>query len=101
MKALTSMLSWGITPLDLKPVGHGIVERIGDEIRAKGLLPAAEMNDSFIIAEAALCDCDILISSDRLVYGLDQSALHTLLKSYHVHPVAILWPKKVLKVLGS
>jgi predicted nucleic acid-binding protein len=100
LKALTSMLSWGITPLDLKPVGHGIVERIGDEVRAKGLLPPEEINDSFIIAEAALCECDILISSDRMLYGIDQAALRSLLESYHVHPITILWPKQVVRVLG-
>ncbi|WP_395753211.1 hypothetical protein [Prosthecobacter sp.] len=27
MDALQSLLSWGFEPLDLKPVGHGIVER--------------------------------------------------------------------------
>jgi predicted nucleic acid-binding protein len=100
LKALQSLLSWGFQPLDLKPVGHGIVERIGDEIRAAGLLPDEERNDSYIIAEAALCDCDILISSDRHVYGVDQPALHSLLNEYHVRPVAILWPAQVVRVLG-
>lgn len=100
LKALQSLLSWGFQPLDLKPVRHGIVERIGDEIRSAGLLPDEERNDSYIIAEAALCDCDILISSDRQVYGVDQPALHVLLKEYHVRPVAILWPAQVVRVLG-
>jgi hypothetical protein len=77
------------------------VERIGDAIRAAGLLPNEERNDSYIVAEAALCDCDILISSDRQVYGVDQPTLHALLQEFHVKPVAILWPKQVIKTLGS
>jgi predicted nucleic acid-binding protein len=101
LTALQSLLSWGFEPLDLQPVGHGIVERIGDEIRSRGLIPARERNDSFIIAEAALCDCDILISSDSPVYGVDQRALHALLNDFHVKPVAILWPRQVVRVLGK
>ncbi len=100
VSALQSLLAWGFEPLDLQPVGHGIVERIGDEIRSSGLLPAAERNDSYLIAEAALCDCDILISSDRQVYGVDQPALRVLLEGFHVKPVAILWPKQVIRALG-
>ena len=100
LTALQSLLSWGFEPFDLKPVGHGIAERIGDEIRSRGLIAESERNDSFIIAEAALCDCDILISSDRQVYGVAKNALHALLNDFHVKPVLILWPKQVVRVLG-
>lgn len=101
LTSLQSLLSWGFEPFDLQPVGHGIVERIGDEIRSRGLIHERERNDSFIIAEAALCDCDILISSDSQVYGIDQRDLHALLNDFHVKPVAILWPKQVVRVLGK
>jgi hypothetical protein len=99
--ALQSLLSWGFEPLDLKPVGHGIVERIGDEIRAQGLLPDEERNDSYIIAEAALCECDVLVTSDTQPTGMDQKHLHRLLDSFHVKPVAILWPRQVVRILGK
>jgi predicted nucleic acid-binding protein len=101
LAALQSLIAWGFEPLDLKPVGHGIVERIGDEIRARGLVPEEERNDSFIIAEAALCECDILITSDTMLTGTDQKQLHALLDSFHVKPVAILWPRQVVRILGS
>lgn len=101
LAALQSLIAWGFEPLDLKPVGHGIVERIGDEIRARGLVPDEERNDSFIIAEAALCECDILITSDTMLTGTDQQSLHALLASFHVRPVAILWPRQVVRILGS
>lgn len=84
MTALQSLLSWGFEPLDLKPVGHGIVERIGDEIRRQGLLPDEERNDSRIIAEAALCECDFLVPPDKQPTGMDQKQLHRLLDSFHV-----------------
>lgn len=101
MTALQSLLSWGFEPLDLQPVGHGIVERIGDEIRFKGLLPEEERNDSYIIAEVALCECDVLVSSDTAITGVDQVNLSSILKGSHVKPVAILWPRQVVRVLGK
>lgn len=97
---LQSLLAWGFEPLDLEPVGHGIVERIGDEIRSQGPIDEAERNDSFIMAEASLCECAILISSDAQIFGVDQGKLHRVLGSFHVKPVAILWPKQVIRVLG-
>lgn len=45
---------WKFTPVNCVPVGHGIVEQIGNRIRDKGLLPDEEIHDSFLIAEAAL-----------------------------------------------
>lgn len=97
--ALQSLLSWGFEPLDLQPVGHGIVERIADEIRSKELLPDEERNDSYIIAEAALCDCDVLVSSDTEITGVDQTRMQMLLKGFHVKPLAILRPRQVVRVL--
>ena len=45
---------WGFSPVDLIPVGHGIVEIAADLLIKAGLLPAEERNDSLILAEAAL-----------------------------------------------
>ena len=74
------------------------MERIGDDIRAKGLLPSSERNDSFIIAEAALCDCDLLITSDGEMTSIGLEPLAALLKSFHVKPVGIIWPQLVRRM---
>lgn len=66
--ALRFLISWGFGPLNLLAVGHGIVERIGDEIRRLGLIPDSERHDSFVIAEAALCEADMLITPDAQLY---------------------------------
>ncbi len=63
--ALQSLLSWGIKPVNLVPVGHGIIERIAQTIRDRGIVPQEEVHDSCIIAEAAFCGCDMLLSSDK------------------------------------
>src|SRR5205814_311599 len=56
---------WNFEPVNLVPVGHGIVEHIADTLRERGLIPAAERNDSFVLAEAALLGCRVLLTSDE------------------------------------
>jgi hypothetical protein len=94
-KALQSLVGWGVNPLAFIPVGNGIIERIGDKIRAKGLLPEEEINDSYVIAEAALANCRLLVSSDGHVLGIDREALSQLLNSFDVEPTVIMRPAQV------
>ena len=49
LRALSQLRAWGFEALNLVPVGHGIVERIAEEIRREDLLPTEEKNDSLII----------------------------------------------------
>ena len=63
--ALVNLPAWKLEPLNLIPVGHGIVERI------------AERNDSFVIAEAALIECGILLSTDAHLRGAPGQRLTT------------------------
>ncbi|MFN0077036.1 MAG: type II toxin-antitoxin system VapC family toxin [Prosthecobacter sp.] len=100
-KALRSLKQWGFAPLNLLPVGHGIVERIGDELRRLGLIPEEERHDSFIVAEAALCGADILVSADAHLHGIDHQRLHVLLASFDVKPIIITWPRRVVRLLGG
>ena len=100
-KALNSLNAWGFAPLNLLPVGHGIVERIGNELRRQGLIPDEERHDSFIVAEAALCEADILVSADPHLHGIDHQRLHVVLASFDVKPIIITWPRRVARLLGG
>ena len=63
--ALTKLVRvWKFRPLDFIPVGHGIVAEIARKLRGENLIPEVEVNDSYILAEAALAGCTILITSD-------------------------------------
>lgn len=100
LTALQSLSAWGIGVFDATGVDHGIVQIIGDKIRAQGLLPASERHDSFIIAEAALAGCEVLISADHHLTAIDPKALGTLLEREHVTATLIYWPRKIVQVLG-
>lgn len=84
-------------PLNLVPVGHGIVSHIAAEIRHKDLLPPAEMNDSLIIAEAALLGCGMLLSGDAHLRGVDFQSLTLLLQGFDVAAPVIATPRELVR----
>ena len=97
LRALAELRAWGFEPLNLVPVGHGIVERIADEIRRKDLLPTEEMNDSLIIAEAALLQCGMLLSSDAHLRGVDFERLTLLLQGFDMAAPVIATPREIVR----
>ena len=97
LHALSQLRAWGFEPLNLVPVGHGIVERIAEEIRREDLLPTEEKNDSLIIAESALLECRILLSGDAHLRGVDFQRLTLLLKDFDVAAPVIATPREIVR----
>jgi hypothetical protein len=75
------------------PVGHGIVERL----RSAGLLPAEEINDSFLVAETALLDGRLLLSCDQHLRGMDHRQLGLVLLEFDLSGPVIATPGEVVK----
>ena len=96
-RALSQLRAWGFEPLNLVPVGHGIVERIAEEIRRKDLLPTEERNDSLIVAESALLECRILLSGDAHLRGVDFQRLTLILKNFAVAAPVIATPREIVR----
>ena len=66
-KAIQLCQSWRIIPANLIAVRHGIAERIAERIREQGLIPSEEVNDSLVLAESALLECSMLLTSDGIL----------------------------------
>jgi hypothetical protein len=95
-KALASLRrDWKFQPIDLIPVGHGIVEQTANKIRGAGLIPEEEKNDSFILVEAGLANCTMLITQDHDLLDADAGKLRFLLGSCDVCCPLIVSPWKV------
>jgi hypothetical protein len=88
---------WKFEPVNLVPVEHGIVERIADTLRQRDLLPIAERNDSFVLAEAALLDCRVLLTSDAHMRGIDFQSLTLLLQGFDVTAPVIATPREIVR----
>ena len=86
---------WRIVPVNLMPVGHGIVARIAERLRERNLLPAEEINDSLLVAEAALLQARLLLSSDDHLRGMDFARLSLELHNFDVTAPVIATPAEV------
>jgi predicted nucleic acid-binding protein len=96
--ALDSLLDpWDFRPINYVPVGHGITERIAGRILAARLLPEAERNDSLILAEAALADCGLLLTSDNHLLDIPADRLRLLLTAQDVGCPSIVSPQRVVR----
>lgn len=102
--ALTALVNlkqtWGIQPVDFIPAGHGLVELCADKIQSEGLLPPEERNDAFVVSEAALMDCRLLITSDHHLLEIDPSRLNATLKGRDLGQPAIKSPIQVIGMFG-
>ncbi|MFI5337103.1 MAG: type II toxin-antitoxin system VapC family toxin [Opitutales bacterium] len=97
MQALRGIRGWGFHPINFIPAGHAITDSVATKIRAAGLLPSQEVNDSLFVAEAALAGCPIIVSSDRHIRDIDQQRLNQLLNEADVSAVVISSPRKILR----
>ncbi|MEM7697279.1 MAG: type II toxin-antitoxin system VapC family toxin [Verrucomicrobiota bacterium] len=97
--ALRAQEQFGFTPIPMEAVRKGIAERIAESLRGPDLVPFQEKNDSLIWAEACLLDCDILVTNDRHLTGVEIALVQPLLEEYGTCPIPI-WPKKIVMEFG-
>jgi hypothetical protein len=96
-KALHSIFQpWDFQPVNCVPVGHGIVEQIARSIRQRGLIPDSEINDSYVVTEAALIGISILLSADAHLKDIPYEALKLVLDAADVPAPLIASPWKIV-----
>ena len=99
MRALQSLRDWGIQPFDLKSVGHGITEAFARKLISRGLLPEDEFNDGVIIAETALFEIPLLVTSDHHLLDIAPESLRLELEAFDLPSVAVAHPRLMLRAL--
>lgn len=92
---------WRFRPLDFIPVGHGIIAAVAQKLRGQHLIPEPEINDSFILAEAALANCTILLTSDEHLRGADPTLLSLALKACDVNAILVRTPAEIVRQFGG
>jgi len=96
LEGIAAARRWRIVPVNLMPVGHGIVQRVAEKLRSKELLPASEVNDSELLAEAALLGARLLLSSDEHLRGMDFARLTIEMQSFDLTAPVIATPIEVV-----
>ena len=79
------------------PVGHGIVERVAEKLRSANLIPTSEVNDSQLVAESALIEARLLLSSDEHLRGMDFERLTIELQNFDLTAPVIATPAEVVR----
>lgn len=99
-RALRCMLSWDLQPVNLIPVGNGLVQEFAFRLRRAGIIPEEEVNDSEIAIEAALLGCQILLSADSHLRNANADPrFREMLKEFEVEgdELLIADPKSIVR----
>jgi predicted nucleic acid-binding protein len=90
-----------LKPINLVPVGHGIVEINAEKLRRHGFIDDDEINDSYVLAESGLLDCEVLLTSDRHLTDIDWKALSDVMKDFDGSVPLIYSPRDIVKRFGT
>jgi hypothetical protein len=99
LTALENMLAWQIHPFNLTPVGHALTERFAQTLIDRKLLPEGEYNDGMILAETALAEIPVLVTSDHHLLEIEETALRVAFDDCGLSHVAALHPFRLFKAL--
>jgi predicted nucleic acid-binding protein len=98
-RALQQMRSWDLLPFDLISAGHGVTEQFSKKLIDKGYLPDGEFNDGLILAETALANIPMLVTSDGDLLEIDAPSLRVQFEDSDLFPVVVVHPKDLLRAL--
>ncbi len=88
---------WHFEFLEMEPVQHGIAEQIARRLQLVGLLPHEEINDALIVAESAILGCQLLMTRDEHLRGMDFPRLAFELQRFDVGVPVITTPQEVIE----
>jgi predicted nucleic acid-binding protein len=94
--AIAKAAQWGVFAFNLTRLDQTIAERFAQKLLEKKLLPEEECNDAMILAETAVENIPLLVTSDRHFLDMDEDALALafseadLPAAHPVHPKALL-----------
>jgi predicted nucleic acid-binding protein len=74
-----------------------LVAEVAVKLRADGLLPEEEVHDSLILAEAALSECALLLTSDEHLRGVDHEYLTLVLHPFELVAPVIASPREIVR----
>jgi hypothetical protein len=79
------------------PFGQALAEELAQDLRTRGILPVEEVHDSFIVVEAALLNCGLLLSSDAHLRAIDHEQLTFVLHPHDLIAPVIATPREIVR----
>lgn len=88
---------WEFQPVDFNAVEESVTANAVRRLRDSGVVPYAERNDAFVIAEAAVQNCILLVSRDSHLLAVDSVQLTWQLRELDLPTPVIASPETLLK----
>lgn len=88
---------WKLQPVELRAEQEAVVNSAATALWHSGQLPFAERNDAFILIEAAVLECMLLVSHDSHLLELRHGELKKLLRRFALTPPLIASPMQIIK----
>jgi predicted nucleic acid-binding protein len=98
-RALNKLFEWSIKPLVLATIQKDIAESFAKRLPLAGLLPGDEFNDGLILAESSLAEIPLLVTSDKHLLDIDETALRLAFHDADLLPVSPVHPRRLLRAL--
>ena len=74
-------------------------ERFALQLIRKGFLPDGEMNDGLILAETSVAEISLLVTSDKHLLDMDETALKLAFNEADLLPVSPVHPRRLLRAM--
>lgn len=97
--ALERIGMWNCLPFELSSTQMVIAQRFAVRLVESSLIPETEQNDGKILAQTALAQIPMLVTSDAHLLNIDEEALLLALNEADLSPVHPVHPKRLLKAL--
>jgi hypothetical protein len=98
--ALENLILWDISPVHLTDVEKKYRENFMNFVAERGVLPAGEVNDARILADTAISNIPLLVTSDAGILDADEKELDRAFDDAGLIRVKVARPKGLLKVFS-
>jgi hypothetical protein len=97
--ASNELPTWSLIPFDLPEIHHAVAESFARRLQNLQLIPEEEFHDGLILAETALGQIPLLVTSDKHLLNIEEGALLSVLKGADLCAVRTVHPKGLLRAL--
>ena len=98
-RSLDNLSRWEINPFAIDSVNEAVAERFAVRLIQTRLLPDGEISDGLILAETSLAEIPLLVTSDKHLLDIDETALKLAFHDADLLPVSPVHPRRLLRAL--
>ena len=97
--SLARIGTWDIQAFPLTTLQSDLTRKFASAIIGQGLLPESEINDAFILAETAVAEIPLIVSSDNHLLNIEHETLRAICVEADLVPVFPVSPRRLLRAL--